>query len=112
MVLDGIDSEQDALQILILLLERSTDDSIEIAVGFTLEVGAFLQENSPKANATVFERFRPACNGPMRSQAQRRAIAMMTMEVRSRIHSLLHSLSMFQPLPRRRVSKTTPKRIS
>ncbi|KAN0115923.1 hypothetical protein V8E52_006463 [Russula decolorans] len=51
-----------ALQILVLLLERPTDDSIEIAVGFTREVGAFLQENSPKANATVFERFRAVLN--------------------------------------------------
>ena len=50
-----------ALQILVLL-ERNTDDSIEVAVGFTREVGAFLQENSPKANATVFERFRAVLN--------------------------------------------------
>ena len=51
-----------ALQILVLLLERPTDDSIEIAVGFTREVGAFLSDNSPKANATVFERFRAVLN--------------------------------------------------
>ncbi|KZT32743.1 MIF4G-domain-containing protein [Sistotremastrum suecicum HHB10207 ss-3] len=51
-----------ALQILVLLLERPTDDSIEIAVGFTREVGAFLAENSPKANASVFERFRAVLN--------------------------------------------------
>ncbi|KAG2741214.1 MIF4G-domain-containing protein [Suillus brevipes Sb2] len=51
-----------ALQILVLLLERPTDDSIEIAVGFMREVGAFLAENSPKANATVFERFRAVLN--------------------------------------------------
>ena len=51
-----------ALQILILLLERPTDDSIEIAVGFMREVGAFLAENSPKANATVYERFRAVLN--------------------------------------------------
>jgi pre-mRNA-splicing factor CWC22 len=51
-----------ALQILVLLLERPTDDSIEIAVGFTREVGAYLAENSPKANATVFERFRAVLN--------------------------------------------------
>lgn len=51
-----------ALQILVLLLERPTDDSIEIAVGFMREVGAFLTENSPKANATVFERFRTVLN--------------------------------------------------
>ncbi|KIJ44178.1 hypothetical protein M422DRAFT_114997, partial [Sphaerobolus stellatus SS14] len=33
-----------ALQILVLLLERPTDDSVEIAVGFMREVGAFLAE--------------------------------------------------------------------
>ena len=54
----GVAHELIALQILVLLLERPTDDSIEIAVGFTREVGAFLQKNSPKANATVFEHFR------------------------------------------------------
>ncbi|KAI6164186.1 MIF4G-domain-containing protein [Pisolithus thermaeus] len=47
-----------ALETLIFLLERPTDDSIEIAVGFMREVGAFLAENSPKANALVFDRFR------------------------------------------------------
>ena len=47
-----------AFQILVLLLEWPTDDSIEIPVGFTCEVGAFLSENSPIANATVFEWFR------------------------------------------------------
>ena len=50
------------LQILVLLLERPTDNSLEIALGFTREVGAFLQENSPKANATVLERFRAVLN--------------------------------------------------
>ena len=38
------------------------DDSIEMAVGFTHEVGAFLAENSPKANGTVFERFLAVLN--------------------------------------------------
>ncbi|WVQ75202.1 pre-mRNA-splicing factor CWC22 [Cryptococcus sp. DSM 104548] len=47
-----------ALQILLLCLDRPTDDSIEIAVGFMREVGLFLSEISPKANNTVFERFR------------------------------------------------------
>jgi pre-mRNA-splicing factor CWC22 len=51
-----------ALQILILLLERPTDDSIEIAVGFMREVGAFLAENVSKGNASVFERFRAVLN--------------------------------------------------
>lgn len=35
---------------------------MEIAVGFAREVGAFLQENSPKANSSVFERFRAVLN--------------------------------------------------
>ena len=42
-----------ALQILVLLLERPTDDSIEIAIGFTREVGVFLSENSPAVRETV-----------------------------------------------------------
>ena len=50
------------LQILVLLLERPTDDSIEIAVGLTREVGAFLTENSPKSNNIVFGRFRDVLN--------------------------------------------------
>lgn len=47
-----------ALQILVLLLEKPTDDSVEIAVSFMREVGAFLAETSPKANNGVYERFR------------------------------------------------------
>lgn len=47
-----------ALQMLVLLLERPTDDSVEIAVGFMREVGAFLGEHSPKANNGIYERFR------------------------------------------------------
>ncbi|KAK5665773.1 pre-mRNA-splicing factor cwc22 [Batrachochytrium dendrobatidis] len=47
-----------ALQILTLLIERPTDDSVEVAVGFMREVGTFLTEESPKATNAVFERFR------------------------------------------------------
>jgi pre-mRNA-splicing factor CWC22 len=50
------------LQILVLLLERPTDDSIEIAVALTREVGAFLAENSPKSNNIIFGRFRDVLN--------------------------------------------------
>ncbi|KAH8824655.1 hypothetical protein DL96DRAFT_1501554 [Flagelloscypha sp. PMI_526] len=50
------------LEILLLLLERPTDDSIEIAVGLTREVGAYIQEESPMATNTVFERFRAVLN--------------------------------------------------
>ncbi|OAD04066.1 hypothetical protein MUCCIDRAFT_163581 [Mucor lusitanicus CBS 277.49] len=47
-----------ALQILALLLERPTDDSVEIAVGFMREVGALLAQVCPKANNAIYERFR------------------------------------------------------
>eukprot|EP00842_Homolaphlyctis_polyrhiza_P002682 jgi/Hompol1/3414/HPOL_003232-RA len=47
-----------ALQILTLLLERPTDDSVEVAVGFIRDVGAFLSEESSRATTAVFERFR------------------------------------------------------
>lgn len=43
---------------LALLLERPTDDSVEIAVGLMRECGAFLSEASPRATNAVFERFR------------------------------------------------------
>src|SRR5438552_13851482 len=47
-----------ALQILSLLLQNPTDDSVEVAVGFMRNIGAFLAEQSPKANTGVYERFR------------------------------------------------------
>ncbi|CAO1621602.1 unnamed protein product [Parajaminaea phylloscopi] len=47
-----------ALEVLVLLLERPTDDSVEIAVAFMREVGAFLAEESPKANNSIYDRFR------------------------------------------------------
>ncbi|KAI0700515.1 hypothetical protein C8T65DRAFT_811788 [Cerioporus squamosus] len=62
LVNQGVAHEIIALEILALLLERPADDSIEIAVGFMREVGAFLQENSPKGNAFVYERFRAVLN--------------------------------------------------
>ena len=47
-----------ALQILVLLLEHPTSDSVEVAVGFMRECGAHLADVSPKANNDVFDRFR------------------------------------------------------
>ncbi len=47
-----------ALQILAVLLERPTDDSVEVAVGFMREVGAYLGDVASKANSGVFERLR------------------------------------------------------
>ncbi|KAA8913261.1 pre-mRNA-splicing factor cwc22 [Sphaerosporella brunnea] len=46
------------IEILMLLLNKPTDDSVEIAVGLVREVGAHLEEMSPRANNAVFEQFR------------------------------------------------------
>ncbi|KAA8900350.1 hypothetical protein TRICI_006222 [Trichomonascus ciferrii] len=46
------------LQMLHLLLEKPTNDSVEIAVGFMRQIGAYLSEFSPAAATGVFERFR------------------------------------------------------
>nr|CDI53110.1 probable Pre-mRNA splicing factor cwc22 [Melanopsichium pennsylvanicum 4] len=58
LVNQGVVHEVLALEILVLLLEKPTDDSVEIAVGFMREVGAFLAEEAPKANNSIFDRFR------------------------------------------------------
>lgn len=47
-----------ALQLLTVLLEEPTDDSVEIAVAFVKEVGQLLQELSPQGLHAIFERFR------------------------------------------------------
>ncbi|KAK1768619.1 hypothetical protein QBC33DRAFT_489990 [Phialemonium atrogriseum] len=47
-----------AAEMLILLLERPTDDSVEIAVGLTREVGQHLEEMNPDIARIVFDRFR------------------------------------------------------
>ncbi|KAI6155830.1 hypothetical protein BKA82DRAFT_34708 [Pisolithus tinctorius] len=53
----GVAHEIIALGTLTSLLKYRMDDSIETAVGFKREVGAFLMENSPKANVLVFDYF-------------------------------------------------------
>jgi pre-mRNA-splicing factor CWC22 len=62
LVNQGVAHELIALQILVLLVERPTDDSVEIAVGFAREVGAFLERESPRAIASIFERLRAVLN--------------------------------------------------
>jgi len=47
-----------ALELLTLLLESPTDDSVEVAVGFIKECGRVLSDLSPQAFNDVFERFR------------------------------------------------------
>ncbi|KAH7632268.1 hypothetical protein B0T09DRAFT_283698 [Sordaria sp. MPI-SDFR-AT-0083] len=50
--------EMAAAQILLLLLAKPTDDSVEIAVGLMREVGLFLEEMSPAIAHAVFDQFR------------------------------------------------------
>lgn len=47
-----------AAMILLLLLNKPTDDSVEIAVGLTREVGQFLEEMNPPIGSAVFDQFR------------------------------------------------------
>lgn len=47
-----------ALELLTILLENPTDDSVEVAVGFVKECGAMLQDLSPQGLHAIFERFR------------------------------------------------------
>ncbi|KAJ1854970.1 pre-mRNA-splicing factor cwc22 [Coemansia sp. RSA 2703] len=47
-----------AFQIVSLLLETPTDDSVEVAVSFMREVGAFLLESAPRVLNAVFDTFR------------------------------------------------------
>ena len=47
-----------ALEILTLLLEKATDDSVEISVGFLKECGMKLTELSPRGIEAIFNRMR------------------------------------------------------
>lgn len=47
-----------ALEILSILLQNPTDDSVELAVAFVKEAGAFLNETSKSAMVGLFDRFR------------------------------------------------------
>ncbi|XP_072975468.1 uncharacterized protein [Typha angustifolia] len=47
-----------ALELLTVLLENPTDDSVEVAVGFVKECGALLQDVVPLGLHGIFERFR------------------------------------------------------
>ncbi|EER43246.1 cell cycle control protein [Histoplasma capsulatum H143] len=50
--------EMVAAQILLLLLHKPTDDSVEIAVGLTREVGQYLEEMGGPIALAVFDQFR------------------------------------------------------
>lgn len=47
-----------AFQILMHLLEKPTNDSVEVAVGFAREVGAYLDENAHTSTEKIFGYFR------------------------------------------------------
>jgi pre-mRNA-splicing factor CWC22 len=47
-----------ALQLLALLLETPTEDSVELAVDFMTQCGQFLTESTPGGVNAIFERFR------------------------------------------------------
>ncbi|XP_050226929.1 uncharacterized protein LOC126676706 [Mercurialis annua] len=47
-----------ALELLTVLLDNPTDDSVQVAVSFVIECGSTLQDLSPKGFYGVFERFR------------------------------------------------------
>ncbi|KAF4448810.1 hypothetical protein F53441_7859 [Fusarium austroafricanum] len=53
-----VQHEMLAGQILLLLLHKPTDDSVEIAVGFCREVGQYLEEMQPTIAMAVFDQFR------------------------------------------------------
>lgn len=53
-----VQHEMLAGQILLLLLNKPTDDSVEIAVGFSREVGGFLEDMRPTIANVVFDQFR------------------------------------------------------
>ncbi|KAI1330403.1 hypothetical protein F5Y16DRAFT_408630 [Xylariaceae sp. FL0255] len=50
--------EMVAAQMLLLLLQKPTDDSVEIAVGLTKAVGQHLEEMNPAIGRAVFDQFR------------------------------------------------------
>ncbi|KAL6553732.1 hypothetical protein OROMI_019405 [Orobanche minor] len=58
MVNQQVVDELIALELLTLLLEKPTDDSVEVAVGFVTECGSLLQDLSPRGLHAIFERFR------------------------------------------------------
>ncbi|KAJ4144708.1 hypothetical protein LMH87_003581 [Akanthomyces muscarius] len=53
-----VQHEMLAGQILLLLLNKPTDDGVEIAVGFCREVGQFLEEMRPTIANVIFDQFR------------------------------------------------------
>lgn len=67
----AVASELLAFQLLLLLLEAPSEDSVELAVEFTKEVGQLLQDNAPEALRGMFDTFRNVLhNGDIGKRAQ------------------------------------------
>ncbi|EDQ88994.1 uncharacterized protein MONBRDRAFT_32571 [Monosiga brevicollis MX1] len=47
-----------ALEVMVLLLEKATDDSVEVAIAFLKECGQYLTDVAPRALHNIFERLR------------------------------------------------------
>ena len=59
------------LEILTLLLDQPTDDSVEVAIAFLKESGQFLTEVSPRGIHAIFERMRAVLNdGDLETRTQ------------------------------------------
>ncbi|AOA60983.1 Spliceosome assembly factor [Komagataella phaffii CBS 7435] len=58
LVVQNVAHEIIALQLMFLLLENPTDDSLDIACTLMTEVGAYLEENAVSATYSIFERIR------------------------------------------------------
>ena len=54
----GVVHELLALELLMVILENPTNDSVEVAVSFIKTIGATLQEISPQGLHSIFERLR------------------------------------------------------
>ena len=62
LVNQGVAQDVLVLEMLMLLIERPTDTSVEIAVGLMKHVGAYLAENTSQGSTVIFERFRAVLN--------------------------------------------------
>ena len=80
-----------ALQVAALLLERPTDDSIEVAIGFCKECGALLTEVCPSSLNTIFDRFRSILNGDFEQEETSQGIN-ISRKISERVLQLIESL--------------------
>ncbi|OTF77763.1 hypothetical protein BLA29_005098, partial [Euroglyphus maynei] len=79
-----------ALEILILLLENATNDSVEVAIAFLKECGAKLEDVSRKGAAAIFERLRTILHdGELNKRVQYMIEVMYAIHFEECAHKLL-----------------------